>query len=85
MDASPVVAPLVMILPLLFLIVGVAGTILWIWMIVDCATKEKSEGNDKSGTKGHVSTIDISEVADALPGTISARWETTHLHFSYLT
>ncbi len=36
-----------MILPLLFLIVGGAGTILWIWMILDCATKEKSEGNDK--------------------------------------
>ncbi len=48
MNASPVVAPLVMILPLLlFLVVGVVGTILWIWMIVDCATKEKSEENDK--------------------------------------
>ncbi len=32
---------------LMFLGLGVGGTILWIWMIVDCATKEKSEGNDK--------------------------------------
>ena len=31
----------------LFMFLGVGGTILWIWMIVDCATKEKSEGNDK--------------------------------------
>ena len=38
-----------LILPfiLLFLFIGVAGTILWIWMLVDCATKEPSEGNDK--------------------------------------
>ena len=27
--------------------VGVLGTIFWIWMLVDCATKEPSEGNDK--------------------------------------
>lgn len=47
MNASPVVTPFVMILPLLFLVVGVGGTILWIWMIVDCATKEKSAGNEK--------------------------------------
>lgn len=32
---------------LVFLVLCVAGTILWIWMIVDCATKEKSEGNSK--------------------------------------
>lgn len=37
----------VMILPLLFLIVGICGAIFWIWMIVDCATNEKSDGNDK--------------------------------------
>ena len=36
-----------MILALLFLVFGIGGTILWIWMIVDCATKEPSEGNDK--------------------------------------
>ena len=32
---------------LLFLLISIAGTVLWIWMIVDCATKEPSEGNDK--------------------------------------
>ncbi len=32
---------------LVFAVLGIGGTILWIWMIVDCATKEKSEGNDK--------------------------------------
>ena len=38
------------IVPILFLffgVVGIAGTILWIWMIVDCASKEPSEGNEK--------------------------------------
>lgn len=38
------------ILPFFFLtffVLGIAGTFLWIWTIVDCATKEKSEGNDK--------------------------------------
>lgn len=30
-----------------FAVLGIGGTVLWIWMIVDCATKEKSEGNDK--------------------------------------
>ena len=33
--------------PLIFLAIGIGGTILWIWMIVDCATKKPSEGNDK--------------------------------------
>ena len=32
---------------LVFLVFGIGGTVLWIWMIVDCATKEPSEGNDK--------------------------------------
>ena len=32
---------------LLFFGFCIVGTILWIWMIVDCATKEPSEGNDK--------------------------------------
>ena len=26
---------------------GVLGTVFWIWMLVDCATKEPSQGNDK--------------------------------------
>lgn len=31
----------------LFLLIAVAGFVFWIWMIVDCATHEPSEGNDK--------------------------------------
>ena len=26
---------------------GVLGTIFWVWMLVDCATKEPEEGNSK--------------------------------------
>ena len=26
---------------------GVGGTVLWIWMLIDCATNEPSEGSDK--------------------------------------
>jgi len=32
---------------LFFLIVGLGSTVLWIWMLVDCAMKEPAEGNDK--------------------------------------
>ena len=32
---------------LVFLVLGVGGTILWTWMIVDCASKETSGGNEK--------------------------------------
>jgi hypothetical protein len=33
---------------LLFIIgIGVVGTAFWIWMLIDCATKEPSEGNDR--------------------------------------
>ena len=32
---------------LLFFIIAFGGTILWIWMLIDCITKEPSEGNDK--------------------------------------
>jgi sterol desaturase/sphingolipid hydroxylase (fatty acid hydroxylase superfamily) len=32
---------------LLIALVGVAGTAFWIWMLIDCVTKEPSEGNDK--------------------------------------
>jgi hypothetical protein len=31
----------------LFTLVALLGTIFWIWMLIDCATKEPSEGNDK--------------------------------------
>lgn len=27
--------------------IGILVTIFWIWMIIDCATNEPSEGNDK--------------------------------------
>jgi hypothetical protein len=36
----------VMLFPFL-LVVGVAGTGLWVWMLVDCATKEADTGNNK--------------------------------------
>lgn len=32
---------------LLLLFLGVAGTVLWIWMLIDCAVNEPSTGNDK--------------------------------------
>jgi len=39
-------------LPEIFLLlfvfgIGVLGTAFWIWMLIDCATKEPSEGNDR--------------------------------------
>ena len=33
--------------PMAILPVLLLATIFWIWMLVDCATKEPSEGNDK--------------------------------------
>ena len=38
---------LLLLFPLVFFLIGVVGTILWVWMLVDCATKEPSKGNDK--------------------------------------
>jgi len=32
---------------LIIVVLAIGGSILWIWMIVDCATKEKAEGNEK--------------------------------------
>lgn len=32
---------------LIFVVFGIGGTVLWVWMLIDCATKEPSEGNDK--------------------------------------
>ena len=37
----------VLLFLMLFFGIGVVGTVLWIWMIIDCATNEPSEGNDK--------------------------------------
>ena len=39
-----------LMLILIFLVAGCAGiaaTVLWIWMLVDCLVNEPSEGNDK--------------------------------------
>jgi hypothetical protein len=46
-DATPVAAllPLLILFPIL--LVGLALVVFWIWMLVDCATKEPSQGNDK--------------------------------------
>lgn len=30
-----------------FALMGIVGTILWIWMIIDCAINEPSESNEK--------------------------------------
>lgn len=30
-----------------FLLLGITGMVFWIWMIVECATREPSQGNDK--------------------------------------
>jgi hypothetical protein len=32
---------------LIIFLIGFGGTIFWIWMIVECATKEPNQGNDK--------------------------------------
>jgi hypothetical protein len=29
------------------LLIGVGGTVFWIWMLVDCLMKESSDGNEK--------------------------------------
>ena len=38
--------PELMVLLVVF-VIGFGGTILWLWMLVDCATKEPGEGNEK--------------------------------------
>jgi hypothetical protein len=38
---------LLVLIALLFLLIGIGGTGLWIWMLVDCATKEPDTGNSK--------------------------------------
>ena len=39
--------PVTAFLPLLLVELGLLGTLFWVWMLVDCATKEASAGNDK--------------------------------------
>ena len=42
------IAPLgLIVIVLLFFGIGITGTVFWIWMLVECATRESSEGNDK--------------------------------------
>lgn len=36
---------LLFFLPMLLL--GLLGTVFWVWMLIDCALHEPSEGNDK--------------------------------------
>jgi len=36
-----------LLLLLIVLGIGVLGTAFWIWMLIDCVTKEPSEGNDR--------------------------------------
>ena len=36
---------LLLFLPMLLL--GVLGTVFWVWMLIDCAVNEPSEGNEK--------------------------------------
>lgn len=38
---------LVLLIIPFFLLVGLAMLAVWVWVLVDCATKEPSEGNDK--------------------------------------
>ena len=28
-------------------LIGILGTVFWIWMLIDCASNESSQGNDK--------------------------------------
>jgi hypothetical protein len=37
--------PFLIVIPLAF--IALLATIFWVWMLVDCATKEPSQGNDK--------------------------------------
>ena len=37
----------VLLFAALAVLLGIGGTILWIWMLIDCAMNEPSEGNDK--------------------------------------
>lgn len=45
LDISPLAFPAAFFL--FAIVIGLAGTAFWVWMIIDCATKEPSEGNDK--------------------------------------
>ncbi len=39
--------PEILIIFFIFVVFGIAGTGFWIWMLVDCVTKESDAGNNK--------------------------------------
>ena len=45
--ASSVAAFLPLLIFIPFMLIGMLLFAFWIWMLVDCATKEPSQGNDK--------------------------------------
>lgn len=44
---SVILLPFTILFALLGAVIGIGGTVLWIWMLIDCATKEPDTGNDK--------------------------------------
>ena len=46
-EATPALALLPFLIFIPFALLALALTVFWIWMIVDCATKESSAGNEK--------------------------------------
>ena len=46
-DMTPWAALLPFLIMVPLLLVGLALFAFWIWMLIDCATKEPSQGNDK--------------------------------------
>jgi hypothetical protein len=45
--AEPVAALLPFLILIPILLIGLAFFVFWLWMLIDCATKEPSQGNDK--------------------------------------
>lgn len=41
------IGPIDLLFTLPFLLIGVLGTVFWIWMLIDAALNEPSEGTDK--------------------------------------
>ena len=44
-SSAALLLPLLIFIPLLLIILALM--VFWVWMLVDCATKEPSSGNDK--------------------------------------
>lgn len=42
-----IIVPFFLIIFTLLIIVNILGFVFWVWTIIDCATNEPSEGNDK--------------------------------------